>query len=92
VPAAGIAMGNRIILTFGLNPSSGTISSSDSRTNSYTVDRSVTNGSGTTGVRTVIISAYVGTALTSGDTITCTHPSVTARLQRHKQRNSSLVA
>jgi len=37
------------------------------------------NGSGTTGVRTVVFSARVVTALVFGNTITVTHPSVRSR-------------
>ncbi|MGH7875608.1 MAG: beta strand repeat-containing protein [Candidatus Binatia bacterium] len=79
VPASGVAVGNRAIVTIALNPSSGTVACSDTGGNSYAVDRNVANGSGTSGVRTVILSAQVATALVSGNTITCTHPSVTAR-------------
>jgi len=79
VPASGVAVGNRIIVTLALNPSTGTVSCSDAGANTYAVDRNVANGSGTTGVRTVILSARVTTALASGNAISCTHPSVTAR-------------
>ena len=79
VPASGVAAGNRAIVTIALNPSTGTVACSDTGGNSYAVDRNVANGSGTAGVRSVILSAQVATALVSGNTITCTHPSVTAR-------------
>ena len=79
VPASGVAAGNRAIVTIALNPSTGTVACNDTGGNSYVVDRNVANGSGTTGVRTVILSAQVTTALVSGNTITCTHPSVAAR-------------
>jgi hypothetical protein len=74
-----VGAGNRVIVSFAFNPASGTVSCSDSGGNSYAIDKDITNGSGTTGVRTVIASAHVTTALISGNTITCTHPSVTAR-------------
>ncbi len=79
VPALGVAAGNRAIVTIALNPSTGTVACGDTGGNSYAVDSNVANGSATTGVRTVILSAQVTTALVSGNTITCTHPSVTAR-------------
>ena len=79
VPASGVAAGNSVILFLSINPSAGTISCSDSKGNSYTSNRNATNGSGTTGVRTVVLSAHNIIALTSGNTITCTHRSVTAR-------------
>ncbi len=79
VPASGVAAGNRAIVTIALNPSTGTVACSDTGGNSYVVDRNVANGSGTSGVRTVILSSQVASALVSGNTITCTHPSVTAR-------------
>lgn len=79
VPVSGVAAGNRVFVLLGMNPSTGTVTCNDSGGNSYAVDRDVANGSGTSGVRTVILSAQVATALVSGNTITCTHPSVTAR-------------
>ncbi len=79
IPAAGVAIGNRIVVGFAMDPSAGVVSCSDSRGNAYNVDRSVTNGAGTSGVRTVICSAPVTTALVNGDVITVTHPSVAAK-------------
>jgi len=73
VPAAGVAAGNTVVIRVTLrNPSSGTISATDSRGNTYTVDANVANG---TSMRTTLVSAYIGTALASGDTITVSHPS-----------------
>src|SRR5262245_27543159 len=79
VPAAGVATGNRLLVTFAMDPASGPISCGDTRGNVYAVDADVTNGSGTTGVRAVVLSAPVVTALAAGDLITITHPSVEAR-------------
>jgi hypothetical protein len=79
IPASGVAVGNRVILTLALNPAAGSVSCSDDGGNSYAVERNVRNGSGTKGVRIVILSAHVATALISGNTITCVHPNVTAR-------------
>src|SRR5262249_58206548 len=50
----------------------------DSGGNAYSVDVDRTNGSGTSGVRTVVCSATAQTALAAGATITVTHPLVTA--------------
>ena len=79
VPTAGVAAGNRVIVTVALDPASGTVSCADTKSNVYTKDLDVTQGSGTSGVRTVIFSAPVTTALVSGNTITVTHPSLAAR-------------
>jgi len=79
VPVAGVAVGNSIIVSFAMDPATGTVSRTDTASNSYAVDRDQLNGSGTSGVRAVILSAHNVTALASGDTITCTHPSVAAR-------------
>ncbi|MDX2169044.1 MAG: hypothetical protein SF182_18395, partial [Deltaproteobacteria bacterium] len=75
VPAAGVAAGNSIILTFAMDEEVGTVSATDSKGNIYTADASVAAN----GVRTVILAAHNVLALTSGNTITVTHPSVTAR-------------
>ncbi len=75
VPAAGVAAGNTLIVRVTLragSPGTGTVSVSDSKGNSYTVDKDVTNAN----VRLVILSANVATALTSGNTITATYPAV----------------
>lgn len=79
VPTAGVAAGTSIIVSLAMNPSAGSVSCTDTRLNSYTIDRDITSGSGTTGVRTVILSAHNVLSLSSGNAITCTHPSVTAR-------------
>ncbi len=78
VPAAGVAAGNTVLVSFAMDPVSGTVSGTDSRGNTYTDDSDIMNGtSGSgTGVRTVVLSAPVTTALVSGDTITITFPSV----------------
>src|SRR5262249_57110410 len=48
------------------------VSVTDSKGNIYTADADVTNGSGTTGVRTLVFSAPVTTALTTSDRVTIT--------------------
>jgi len=79
VPAGGVAAGNSIIVSFGMDPVTGTVSCTDTASNSYAVDGDVINGSSGSGVRTVIFSAHNVSALVSGNSITCTHPSVAAR-------------
>jgi hypothetical protein len=79
VSPAGVAPGNRIIVLLALNPASGGVSCSDSGANTYVLDRNVRNGSGTKGVRIVVLSAHAATGLSGGQTITCAHPNVSAR-------------
>src|SRR5436309_7317377 len=54
VPAAGVTAGDTVIVTFAMDPALGAVSCADSKGNTYTQDVDVTNGSGTTGVRTVV--------------------------------------
>src|SRR2546425_5513493 len=75
----GAAVGDTVIVTFAMDPSAGAVSCADSGGNSYSLDADVTNGSGTSGVRTVIFSAFVNTALGNQDTITVTHPLATSK-------------
>jgi len=81
VPAGGVPLGNTAIVSFAMDPLSGTVSASDTQGNSYTADVDTMQGSSGsgTGVRTVVLSAHVTKALVSGNTITITHPSVTSR-------------
>src|SRR5205823_960964 len=57
----------------------GAVCGSDSTGNTYTRDLDVTRGSGTDGIRTVVCSAAIRTALAAGNTVVATHPSVIAR-------------
>jgi cysteine-rich repeat protein len=79
VPAAGVAAGGTLLVTLALDPASGAVSCADAAGNVYAKDLDVTNGSGTTGVRSVVFSAPVGSALAAGALITVTHPSVAAK-------------
>jgi hypothetical protein len=79
VPAGGVAAGNTLILTVALDPAAGAVTCSDSRANAWTNDADVTRGSGADGIRTVICSAGIHTALVAGDTVVVTHPSLDAR-------------
>src|SRR6185436_10126944 len=56
----------------------GPVSVSDVSGNTYTLDADIANGSGTSGVRTLIFSAPVNTALASGDAVTVTFAASTA--------------
>src|SRR3989442_1369088 len=77
--SVSVAVGDTLIVTFVMDPAVGAVSCADSRGNSYSVDADVTNGSGTSGVRTVVCSASVATALGNNDTITVTHPLATSK-------------
>jgi cysteine-rich repeat protein len=79
VPAGGVAADDTLIVAVAMDPASGPVSCDDTAGNTYAVDADVQNGSGTSGVRTVVLSALVTGALAPGDTITVTHPSVAAR-------------
>lgn len=76
VPAAGVAAGNTVIVRWvGRGTTTGALSATDTKGNAYSVDREVLN----TDIRTVVLSAHVATALTSGNTITVTHPNTNAK-------------
>src|SRR5262249_15603542 len=66
---------------FVMDPAAGLVGATDTRGNVYTNDADVQRGtSGSmTGVREVILSARLRTALTAGDLIVVTHPNVVAR-------------
>lgn len=68
VPAAGVTLGKTIFVTVAMDPSSASVSVIDTRGNTYTTDADVTNvgAAGTDGVRTLIFSEPVTTALVSG--------------------------
>src|SRR5262249_30368319 len=73
------AVGDTVIITFAVDPSSGTVSASDTKGNTYTNDVDVADGSSTNGVRTVILSSRITTALTTTDSITINFPSAVAK-------------
>lgn len=74
VPAGGVAAGNTLVVrvTMRAGTMTGAISVSDSKGNTYTADKDITNAN----VRLVVLSANVATALVSGDTITASYPPV----------------
>src|SRR5439155_25771481 len=66
-----VATGNTIFATIAMDPQTSTVTVTDTAGNTYTKTADKTNGSGTTGVRTLVFSAPVTTALSAG-TITVT--------------------
>jgi len=86
VPAAGVAAGNSIILTFASADAGTTYSAMDSAGNMYAVD---IQGAKAGSVRTVILSAHNVKALASGNTITLTHPSLPGTAKRGSAPTSS---
>jgi hypothetical protein len=76
--SAAVPVGNTVLVTLAMDPNSGTVSISDGKGNTYTKDADVSNGSGTSGVRTLIFSGPVTTALTTSDRITVTFGTATA--------------
>src|SRR5262249_19237359 len=56
-----VAVNNTLLVTIAMDPNAGTVSVADSKGNTFTKDADVTNGSGTSGVRTLIFSAPVTT-------------------------------
>src|SRR5438093_11029476 len=77
VPAAGVAAGDSIILTFTCGDVVGDFSATDSAGNTYTVD---IQGAKAGLVRTAILSAHNVNSLVEKATITVTHPSTARRL------------
>ncbi len=78
-----VNQGELIVITFAMDneATGGAVTCADSVGNTYYVAADVTNnpaGAGT-GVRTVILYAIANTALAATNTITVTHPNVTAR-------------
>lgn len=77
---AATAAGESILVAFGMDPAAGTVSAVDSASNTYTIQEEVTNGSGTAGCRVVVLAKHDAAALSSGGTITITHPSCAVRV------------
>lgn len=80
VPAAGVAAGNLLAVSFAIDGVSGAISASDSKGNAYSVAANAQYASpGNGNIRTVILYSVLTTALVSGDTVTVTYPSRTSK-------------
>ncbi len=71
VPAAGVMVGNSIIVSLRVGSFAGAIGCSDTKSNTYNTDLT-DPASGA--ARTAVVSAHVDTALVNGDVITCTYP------------------
>jgi hypothetical protein len=72
VSAAGVSKGHTLVIRFLYRgTSTGAVTATDSRANIYTVDADAPGS----GVRSIVLSAYVSTALVPNDTITLYHPS-----------------
>ena len=71
VGADSAPLNNTIFVTVAMDPTTATVGVADNAGNTYSNDEDVTNGSSTAGVRTLVFSAPVAHALTSG-TITVT--------------------
>src|SRR5438094_908245 len=78
VPAGGVAFGHTVLVSFAMDPAAGAVSCADTKGNSYSAVVDFANGSGTSGVRTVVFAARIVTALAAGNTITVSYPSVAA--------------
>jgi hypothetical protein len=80
IPSGSVPIGSCVVVPFSMDPSAGTVTCADSRGNTYTPEFDIANGSGTTGVRTLVFVAYnIATALASLDTITISHPAAASR-------------
>src|SRR5205809_236596 len=76
-----VAAGKTIFVTVAMDGGTQTVTVSDNGSggsNSYTKDADGTNGSGTTGIRTLIFSAPVTHALSSGTITICSCPTAPA--------------
>jgi YDG domain/Bacterial Ig-like domain (group 3)/MBG domain (YGX type)/Kelch motif len=70
-----VAAGNTIFVAIAVDPTTAAFTVTDSAGNSYTKDADKTNGSVTSGVRSLVFSAPVATALSSGTITVATSPS-----------------
>lgn len=83
VVTANVPAGSSVVIAFAMNPVAGAVSAIDTSGNTYVVEADVTNGSGTTGVRTVILAAHGVMGLTAGgSSIAILHPAVGAKAAR----------
>ena len=73
-----VQAGNRVIVSFSMEAQSGFVTCTDGMNNTYVVDADVTTGSGSSGVRTVVFSAYIDTSLAPLDKILVILPETSA--------------
>ena len=76
--AGGAASRHTVIVTVAMDPAASGVSCADSRGNAYSLDADKRNGSGLTGVRSLVFSAPLTTALQAGDKITVSLGSAVA--------------
>src|SRR5439155_424317 len=73
VPAGGVAFGHTVLVSFAMDPAAGAVSCADTKGNSYSAVVDFANGSGTSGVRTVVFAARIvaatGSYLADGTTV-----------------------
>lgn len=82
-PGVAVAQHHTVVVAFAMDPQNTgqSVSCSDSKGNTYTLDVDNHFGDSASGVRTVICSARdLQTALGAGDTITVSHPRATHRV------------
>ena len=72
---SAVAVNQAVIVAVAMDPTNVTVTVSDTGGNTYNLDEDITNGTLTRGVRTLVFSARVTTALASGATITVTFSS-----------------
>jgi hypothetical protein len=73
-----VAQGHHLIFTIGINVQNASVSSiTDSKGNTYTVDKVQPASAGANGQTIVIASGYIATALTATDTVTANFTSAT---------------
>ena len=74
-----VPAGDTVIVSFAVDPKTGAVSCADSKGNAYVADVDVTNGSGTSGTRAVVLRAAVTTALAVGGTVIDTARATTGQ-------------
>lgn len=71
VPASGVAAGNYAVVSLAMDANRSNPSCTDTRGNTYTKHEEAAATNTAANVRVALFSAPIGTALTSGNTITC---------------------
>src|SRR5206468_4450319 len=74
--AITVAAGKTIFATIAVDATTSTINVSDSAGNTYTKDADLTAGTGNKGIRTLVFSAPVSTALSNGTITVASSASV----------------
>ena len=75
-----VPLNGTVIVTAAIEPVVGPVGCTDTVGNTYSVDADATNGSGTSGVRTIVCSATAAVPLVGGaDAVIVSHPSTDRR-------------